>query len=320
MEDDERSLTLLQEFRDRFHHLDLRKETKKGTSVYNGIFNLLVLNEARDWITGKIPQYDDLNDHHIVPAWWGKTNLKNDSIHTILNRTPLSADTNRNIINDRLPNEYLPELIGKSSEQKVREILDSHFISSTAQEILLRNPFGTEDYEAFISDRQRTFLEAIENLLIKERLKLSLPLRELDEKIEKTELMLRKIIVITLDNEPERLPEHLARNIRDTIQRVARKNAIFDIENYKDLSSMLKFADLRELYEIICSKTTWLNFEERFNNKAILNTRFDQLCELRNSIRHSRDVNDITRKDGEVALLWFNKVLNKSDKQIYDFK
>ena len=41
--------------------LDLRHETKRGTSVYNGIFNLLVLRGARDWMAGTVPQYGDLD-------------------------------------------------------------------------------------------------------------------------------------------------------------------------------------------------------------------------------------------------------------------
>lgn len=97
---------LIGEFKTRFRSLELRRETKRGTSVYNGVFNLLVLRGARDWMTGTVPQYGDLDDHHIVPKGWGKGQALDTSIDTILNRTPLTADTNRNVINDRLPNEY----------------------------------------------------------------------------------------------------------------------------------------------------------------------------------------------------------------------
>ena len=49
-DDDAAEPGLIAEFRARFKTLDLRRETKRGTSVYNGIFNLLVLRGARDWI------------------------------------------------------------------------------------------------------------------------------------------------------------------------------------------------------------------------------------------------------------------------------
>ena len=41
--DDASEPPLIAEFSHRFRNLDLRKETKRGTLVYNGIFNLLVL-------------------------------------------------------------------------------------------------------------------------------------------------------------------------------------------------------------------------------------------------------------------------------------
>jgi hypothetical protein len=83
-------------------------------------------------MTGDVPQYGDLDDHYIVPASWGKANLKDNLINSILNRTPLTAATNRNAIKDRLPNEYLPELIKPNGENTVRAILESHFASPIA--------------------------------------------------------------------------------------------------------------------------------------------------------------------------------------------
>lgn len=311
--DDDAKPALLQEFHDRFRNLDLRKETKKGTSVYNGIFNLLVLQGARDWMTGKVPVAGDLDDHHIVPVSKADGAIKGINVHTILNRTPLTAETNRKVINNRLPNEYLPELMKNSSENQIRALLESHFISPAAFSILLRVPFGPDDYEAFISERQRTILEAIEDLLIKERLDLSPSLRELDAGIENTELALRKCIAETLDNNAEKLPPHINRKFDEAIRRAAKKNAAIDPENYRALSGKLEFSDFRELQESITSKASWVHFESRFGNKETLNSKFGQLAELRNSIRHSRTVDEITRKEGEAAILWFNKVLGRKE-------
>jgi len=36
-----------------------------------------MLQGARDWMSGMIPQHDDLDDHHIVPDWWGREYLTN---------------------------------------------------------------------------------------------------------------------------------------------------------------------------------------------------------------------------------------------------
>ena len=232
-------------------------------------------------------------------------------VHTILNRTPLSADTNRKVIRNLLPNKYLPELIKTDSKGELRTILNSHFISLDAQNILLRDPFGPDDYEAFIAERQRTILEAIENLLIKAPLDLSPPLRELDQVIEAAEIELRRSVASSLDNDPDRLPPHVAQRIDEMIQRAAKKNVVIDTQDYTTLEAKLVYADLRELQEIITSKATWDCFKSRFINKETLIGKFDQLAELRNSIRHSRAVTEIVLKEGEAAILWFKEVLNK---------
>lgn len=311
IDDDSVEPALLQEFKTRFRNLELRKETKRGTSVYNGIFNLLVLQGARDWMTGNVPQHGDLDDHHIIPASWGKDHIEGNLIHTILNRTPLTALTNRQVISDRLPNQYLPELIESNGEKAIRAILESHFISLTAQDILLRDPFTAEDFDLFIAERQRTIQEAIEQLLIKARLDLSPQLREMDESVELVELELRSIISRTLNNDPAQIPQHILLKVDDRIQHAMRKNAALDMDFYKTLEGKLEYFDLRELQDTIANKGLWQLFEPRFVSKIALATKFDQLAELRNSIRHSRKVDEITRKEGEAAILWFEQVLQK---------
>jgi hypothetical protein len=57
----------------------------------------------------------------------------------------------------------------------------------------------------------------------------------------------------------------------------------------------------------------WPLFESSFGTKEGLGNRFDQLGELRNSIRHSRSVNDVVRKDREAALSWFEDALDAAE-------
>lgn len=302
---------LIQEFKDRFRSLDLHKETNSGSSVYNGIFNLLVLAGARDWITGNIPPQSDLDDHHIVPASWGATNLDGKLIHTVLNRTPLTAETNRNVIGKNLPNVYLPRMIEQNGESATRTTLETHFISPAAFDILLRDPFTPNDYEAFIAERQRTIQDAIEDLLIKERLELAPRLRELDVEVERIELRLRKVIATALESDVTLLPSHIAQKAGERIHRAERQNAALNGQRYATLDGKLEYCDLRELQQIIEAKALWSRFEPRFSNKESLTTKFGQLAELRNGIRHSRDVDEIMRKEGEASILWFNHTLRK---------
>jgi hypothetical protein len=310
-DDDTVDPPLVAEFSARFRDLDMRKEIKRGTSIYNGIFNLLVMQGARDWVTGDVPMHGDLDDHHIVPASWGKDNLKGNMIGSILNRTPLTADTNRKVIRERLPNAYLPELIKQNGENIVLGILESHFISRAALAILLRKPFTSDDYEAFITARQETFQEAIENLLIKERLDLEPQLRELDAKLEMVELKLRSFVHKKLGDDPSQIPSHITLKVNERISRALKKNAAMNADHYATSKGMLEYFDLRELQDTFVAKSLWPNFEAVFGNKESLITKFDQLAELRNGIRHTRSVSKVVRMEGEASIIWFNEVLAK---------
>ena len=162
--DDSAKPPLISDFRRDLENLDLKRETRRGTSVYNGLFNLLILEGPRDWISGNVPQPGDLDDHHILPKSLGEKYALTTSVDSILNRTPLTSVTNREVIRDRLPNEYLPELMAKNGEADVLSVLKSHFISRRAFEILLRDPFLPGNFEEFIAERSDAFRNRLRRL------------------------------------------------------------------------------------------------------------------------------------------------------------
>jgi hypothetical protein len=309
LRDDDAEPALIGEFKQRFNTLDLRGETKRGTSIYNAIFNLLVVQGARDWMTGDVPQPDDLDDHHIVPASWGAKNIPGSLVNSILNRTPLTSTTNRDVIRDRLPNVYLPELIAIAGRAEIERQMASHSVSPVALDILLRNPFTLADFEAFIQERQRTLMDAIESLLVHERLDLPPALRDLDQRIEHVELRLRALIAETAVNDSARLPSHVLLKMDERVQRELKKNPSLDAKHMKSLAGRLEYADLRELQDAIGGKDIWEGLAPRFGTKEGLGGRFNQLAELRNAIRHSRTTTPVIRKDGEAAILWFEGAL-----------
>jgi hypothetical protein len=202
-------------------------------------------------------------------------------------------------------------LISENGEPTVRAILESHFISPAAFDILRRDPFGPGDFEAFLAERQRTLQDAIEDLLVKERLDLPPQLRELDAQLETVELAIRRLIAEHLENDPSRLPTQIQPRIDIRIQAAAKKNPALDLDRYQTLAGKLEYADLRELEATIVNNPLWPLFQARFASREALAARFGQLAELRNGIRHSRTVDEVTRKDGEAALLWFRQVLAK---------
>lgn len=146
--------------------LRLQEFTQQGAAIYNGIINLIILEGAKDWYTGKDPDPKDIDDHHIVPKSWGRKRGLGKEIDTILNRTPLSSNTNRSVIGSSLPNEYLPKLMDEIGAVRVRRIFDSHLIPEDAFDILLKRPFTPKDFKDFTDARERAIHGAIERLLI----------------------------------------------------------------------------------------------------------------------------------------------------------
>ena len=199
----------------------------------------------------------------------------------------------------RFGEPYLPEWIATNGENTVRAILESHFISPAAFDILVRKPFTPDDFEAFISERQRTLQDAIENLLVKERLDLPPNLRQLDAEIEQAELAIRARIVAEMADGRGSIPEHVQQKIKERIQRDAKKNPAMDLDYYDHLAGKLEYADLRELQDIILAKINWEMFQGCFASKELLMAKFSQLAELRNRIRHSRAVDQVFLKEGE---------------------
>ena len=305
--DDEKP-NFIVDFDKNFRNQDFKKETSKGAAIYNAIFNLLVIRGAKDWDTFELPEYDSLDDHHIVPQSWGREIVGSD-IHSILNRTPLTPTTNRNVINDRLPNQYLKTLFSQHENDDVLNILQSHFISPKAVDILMRDPFAEQDYYEFLDERHRCIMAGIEELLIKERLDLEPDLRRLDAQIEKVELAIRDSIAKAVDGQELTLPDSVRNALESRLASAAKKDPSFDHAYYQTPKGMLEYFDLMHCKDVMVSKPYWPLFEERFRSKEALSLKFWQLGELRNRIRHSRSATEIVKMEGTAAILWFNESL-----------
>ncbi len=138
--------------------------------------------------------------------------------------------------------------------------------------------------------------------------------KRLDDRIEAIELRLRDIIGERLDSDGSLLPPHVSAKARERIQAAARKQP-GPAGTQQELAGQLEYLDFRELQDSITTKQLWPRFESIFGTKETLISRFGQLAELRNAIRHSRTIGDVTIKDGEAALLWFEQVFVAFDRR-----
>jgi hypothetical protein len=148
----------------------VRDSASYASTVYSGIFCLLALRGARDWLRGESIQLQLLHDHHIFPKGYLKRHglTKRTEVNSVVNRTLISDKTNAKV-KDRAPAEYLTSRdifpSGATSE-----LLRPHFLAdSTLEE--LRAATEADDpnevsnrYEAFRTAREAAIIEEIRSV------------------------------------------------------------------------------------------------------------------------------------------------------------
>ena len=136
----------------------------RNSAAYKGIYVLLMRDGGIDFRTGEpidIQTYSDdsIDVHHIFPQDWCKNcGISQDEYNSIINKTPLSAKTNR-IIGGNAPSSYIERLqkIAGIDELRMDEILASHVIEPA----LIRN----DNFEEFFETRKKTILKRIEKAM-----------------------------------------------------------------------------------------------------------------------------------------------------------
>ena len=287
-----------------------RTVTTRQQGLYRATMALSLLQRPRDFHTGapltpELIEAGKIDDHHVFPRAYLRSTGKGDAVDSVLNHCLIDRVTNIRISN-QAPSAYLDEMRTELGPT-LNEVLRSHQLPTGPN-----SPLNTNDFEAFLDWREQALEDALAAATGKGTPAGAIRSPErssLDLQVEGVELELRRIITDTLTGEPDALPSHVSDKINERITSARRRSPGMGNGHYESLSGKLEYCDLRELQDVLTSKTLWPRFAERFGSKEMLNVRFAQLAELRNRLRHSRTVDDVTRKDGEAALLWFRQVL-----------
>ncbi len=136
----------------------------RNSAAYKGLYALLLRNGAWDFLSGEtidVQMYSDdkIDIHHIFPrAWCLEKEVDANRCDSIVNKTPLSARTNR-IIGGKPPSIYLPRIqrLAGIDESRMNQILQSHVIDPEAPR--------ADDFEAFWKKREEALLDRIEKAI-----------------------------------------------------------------------------------------------------------------------------------------------------------
>lgn len=306
-------------------NLYLRPEDISMQGVRSRIYNLFYCSvrsqNAKDWTNPVLSLYsksvgynNQLQRHHIFPkAFLYKKYNSNNSIHKamvneIANIAFITQESNMEIL-DGDPAEYLPKI---DPEQ-----LRKQFVPTDPA------LYSLENFPAFLDERRKKLTEGVNNFLKSyfedySKDSINQDLQVYDQEIEKIEITLRDVLsnrlelACELDAYEEFIPGHIAEKVNGRIKNWLGKNPGEDKVQFQNLRRRMDFFDMQEYKDVIVSKIAYPIFEEVFGSKGTLEVRFNQLAELRNSVRHSRDITDATVKDGEAAISWFNSILRSA--------
>lgn len=139
----------------------------RNSAAYKGIYALLMKGGARDWMKAvdiDMASFDELaiDIHHVFPRkWCNDRGVEPGRRDSIVNKTPLSAATNRSI-GGRSPHSYLDTIVSKSghSAEEMDGLLAQHLIDY--QSLL------SDDFQSHYSKRKSSLLTLIEDAMGKE--------------------------------------------------------------------------------------------------------------------------------------------------------
>ena len=138
----------------------LRSLRTRSSAAYKGIHSLLMGYGCKDFVTGKPAElmsfsHDRIDIYHIFPESWCKKNdIPKDDYNSIVNKTPISAETNRSI-GSASPSVYLKRIEEKCSisPDELDEILITHCIDP--------KHLRQDDFYAFFNAR----IEALSDII-----------------------------------------------------------------------------------------------------------------------------------------------------------
>lgn len=132
----------------------------RGSAAYKGLYALLMRQGAKDWITDgamSVTTYFDeqIDIHHIFPrAWCEKQSIPPQRFNSIINKTPITARTNR-IIGGQAPSRYFPQVVRKAETtvDVVRSSIESHLVDVDL--------LTADDFDAFYETRRSALLQLV---------------------------------------------------------------------------------------------------------------------------------------------------------------
>jgi hypothetical protein len=123
-------------------------------------------DNTKDWLSATGINFstyfsESIDIHHIFPvSWCEKNGISRDDYNCIINKTPLSARTNR-IVSGDAPSKYLAKI------KKHAGVSDEEFLNIMKSHVLNPEYLYEDDFTGFFNDRKEQILQRIERAMNK---------------------------------------------------------------------------------------------------------------------------------------------------------
>ncbi len=256
-------------------------------------------------IASTFSEYHKNNLHHVFPRKYLKEtnhpqiNLKD----SIVNIAFAPAVLNREM-SSRAPSNYIAEFSRENNE--IQDAFSSHFIADL-QDFGLHD----DDFEKFLNKRAEVIEKAFHDL-VGMRSKIE---KELEERpnnpIDFLESKIREVVDEKLSKEEVRYWEKLIpEDIRTSVDRkISYEKRKYPYKYKEEISGKekLSFLDVMDYQKIILSN--WDSFSSVFISRGEVEKHFSSLKDYRNCVKHSRALDEVTKRNGEAAILWLQRVI-----------
>lgn len=208
-------------------------------------------------------------------------------------------------MSDTAPSEYIANF--RKENLKIDEILKSHLIDDVDKFGISKDDFGE-----FLEKRA----EKIENQF---RILLGLKTKteqQFDEEpsapLDLLEIRLRNLIQdkLTEDFDDDFWLDAVPADIRHVVEKKIESHIHahpYDNDKFSSAATKLGFLDIMDYAKII--STNWPSFSGVFQSRGELEKHFLALKNYRNAVKHNREMNQVEKRNGEAAVIWFISIL-----------
>jgi len=306
LNDDSKIPRTVEKAKNEFTILDIKNIKAKTNAKYKGIMSLVAINGAKDFATDLTLENADFNDKdHIFPHSKYESSI---SVDSILNITWISKETNRFRKRAQRPSEFVKELLEKrysNDEDKLKNVMNSHFINGEAYQAM-----KNEDFDTFIQAREKELKQKIAKVIGAEYEQGS---DGSEKPLDVFEMQIRTLILNTLkvkcgDNFWKQcIPGDIQGKVDIKIGKDINIHP-YNKDKYNLPEEKVQFLDVMDYSTIITNAKNWEHFKSIFSSKSEVEKHIYSISNYRNALKHVRGMDEVTRKSGEAALIWFKKI------------